>query len=126
MKNRCYRKETDSYKNYGGRGISVCDEWKNNSTAFYRWALSNGYADGLQLDRINNNGNYSPENCRFVTPKQNANNRRNAVRLSVRGVTETVSYWCKRTGLNQRTLYKWAKKDKAKAENMILIAITKE
>lgn len=77
MRSRCYNPKHKSFKDYGGRGIKVCDEWINNPSVFVNWAISNGYKKGLQLDRINNDGNYEPNNCRFVTPKVNTRNRRN-------------------------------------------------
>ena len=73
MKNRCKDKTN---KNYGGRGITVCEEWKNNFEAFEQWALKNGYSDSLSIDRINNNKGYSPKNCRWTTVKTQARNRR--------------------------------------------------
>jgi hypothetical protein len=79
MKLRCYNKKQISYKNYGGRGIKVCKEWENNRSAFIKWALENGWHKGLQIDRENNDGNYEPKNCRFVTAKVNAQNRRNTI-----------------------------------------------
>lgn len=72
MKERCYNKKHMHYKNYGGRGIAVCSEWRYNFMSFYTWATDNNYSDNLQIDRINNNGNYEPSNCRFVTPKETA------------------------------------------------------
>lgn len=78
IKKRCYNIKNKSYHNYGGRGITICDEWKNNPEIFIKWGIENGYKKGLEIDRIDNSDNkkYSPTNCRFVTRKQNSNNRR--------------------------------------------------
>lgn len=76
MKARCYNQKHKSYKNYGARGITVCDEWVTSPKTFINWAEANGYRPGLQIDRRNNNGNYEPGNCRFITAQQNACNRR--------------------------------------------------
>jgi hypothetical protein len=80
MKTRCYNPNTEDFKNYGGRGISVCDEWRADFAAFRDWALENGYRDDLTIDRIDNDGNYEPGNCRWATrTEQNRNTRRQAV-----------------------------------------------
>lgn len=82
MVQRCHNPNNKGYANYGARGIFVCDEWRASSRAFIAWAIKAGWQAGLELDRENNDGPYSPANCRFVTRLQNANNKRNNVRLS--------------------------------------------
>jgi predicted DNA-binding protein YlxM (UPF0122 family) len=79
MKKRCLNKNSKHYKNYGGRGIIICDEWMHNFIAFRDWALSNGYADNLTLDRIDNNRGYEPNNCKWSTKREQNRNKRNNV-----------------------------------------------
>lgn len=77
MKERCDLKKRRDYKYYGGRGITVCDEWRNDFQAFYDWAMANGYLDDLTIDRIDVNGNYEPSNCRWITIQEQQKNKRN-------------------------------------------------
>ena len=76
MVDRCCKLSDPAYPLYGGRGITVCDEWRNDFMQFYTWSINNGWEDGLTLDRINNDGNYEPINCQFTTMKWQSRNRR--------------------------------------------------
>jgi hypothetical protein len=77
MKQRCHNPKNSRYQDYGGRGITVCDEWLNSFTSFYDWSIANGYRDDLSIDRIDNDKGYSPDNCRWATVlEQNRNKRR--------------------------------------------------
>lgn len=97
---RCRNKDDELY---GGRGISVCTEWLEY-TNFAKWARSNGYRDDLSIDRINNNGNYSPENCRWATAKEQANNRSSNRLITYGGVTKTLQQWADQIGIRTETL----------------------
>ena len=96
MKQRCYNKNDEAYKNYGKRNIKVCDEWKNNFESFYNWSIENGYKKGLSIDRIDVNGNYEPDNCRYITHKEQQNNRTNNHYLCYNGEKLSVSDWAKK------------------------------
>lgn len=103
MMDRCYRKNAANYKDYGGRGITVCEEW-HDIRLFEKWAETNGYKKGLSIERINTNGNYSPENCKWATPKEQCNNRRNTRYLTRDGETHTISEWAEITGIKRSTI----------------------
>ena len=101
MKNRCYNKNVRQYKDYGGRGITVCDEWRNSYSAFEAWARGNGYEDGLTIDRIDNDGNYCPENCRWVTRDEQQINKRYNHTAEINGVRRTLTEWARVYGLKE-------------------------
>lgn len=105
MISRCYCENSgEFYKNYGGRGITVCDAWKSSYENFRDWALNNGYSDELTIDRIDVNGNYCPENCRWITMKQQARNKRKTIRLTYHGVTKSAYDWGEIIGVSGRVL----------------------
>lgn len=99
MKQRCYDINAISFPNYGGRGISVCDEWRNDFMAFYNWAIAHGYNESLTIDRIDCNGNYEPSNCKWATMKEQMQNKRNNVMLELNGERHTISEWSRITGI---------------------------
>ena len=102
MMSRCYRHKDASYKHYGGRGIAVCDEW-HNILNFEMWVKENPYFEGATLDRINCDGNYSPDNCRWATMREQDNNRRNTIYIEWDGETHSLSEWADIIGLNRST-----------------------
>lgn len=104
IKQRCYNKKFTFYKNYGGRGILLCNEWLNSFENFYNWSINNGYSDKLTIDRIDVNKNYCPENCRWVNMKTQQNNRRNNHYLKYNGKTKTLSEWGEVFGIKPRTI----------------------
>lgn len=101
---RCCKSYNKSYTEYGGRGITVCDEWRNDFQAFYDWAMASGYNEGLTIDRINVNGNYEPSNCRWVTQSENSRNRRTARIIECNGVSLSLVEWSEITGLHPDTI----------------------
>lgn len=95
IKSRCYNKNNKSYKDYGARGIKMCSEWLNDFEKFYSWAVKNGYSDNLTIDRIDNNGNYEPSNCKWSNKQEQVNNRRNTIKLTYNNETKPISEWAK-------------------------------
>lgn len=102
MKSRCNNVNEPSYKEYGGRGIKVCDRW-NKYNNFYK-DMMNGYKKGLTLNRVDNNGNYELDNCEWATPKQQANNTRRNRMITYKGVTKTMQQWADEIGIQTSTL----------------------
>lgn len=105
MMRRCNDEKDRSFKNYGGRGIKVCEEW-NDYVSFARWAMRNGYSRNLTLDRIDNDGNYEPSNCKWSTQHEQRCNKQNSRRETINGITKTVSEWAKEYGVHPNTVYR--------------------
>lgn len=103
MKNRCRNENDPGYKNYGAKGITVCDEWKEGFNTFMEWALNNGYKDNLSIDRTNVNGNYEPSNCRWATRKTQANNTTRNHYITHDGETKTMKEWSEHYGIPYST-----------------------
>ena len=106
MKQRCLNPNCKAFNNYGARGISICKEWYEFEP-FYYWAINNGYRKGLDIDRIDNNKGYYPENCRWATRSQNTNNRRVTRYLTVRGETLPIAFWEKKLNLSRGLISQW-------------------
>jgi hypothetical protein len=104
MKARCQNPRDKRFARYGGRGIQICQEWRGSPAAFYKWALANGYADHLQLNRRNNDKDYGPENCNWVTVKEQQNNRSNNIWIEHGCVRKTVSGWADELGVKRSTI----------------------
>ena len=94
MLQRCYNENSASYQDYGGRGIRVFDDWHNNHESFYDWAYSNGYERGLTIERVDVNGDYTPENCIFIPKADQSKNRRNTYQITISGETRCLHEWC--------------------------------
>lgn len=105
LKGRCLTPSNKKYYCYGGRGITVCDEWRDDFQAFYEWAMANGYRDDLTIDRIDVNGNYDPSNCRWVTMQEQAANKQNTVIITYNGETKTLKEWAETTGIPRNVIY---------------------
>lgn len=104
MIKRCYHKHNNVYTLYGARGITVCDEWKDNFLLFLDWSIKNGWQLGLSIDRIDNNGNYRPENCRWATTKTQSNNRRSNRLITIDSETKTLAQWSETSGIKSTTI----------------------
>ena len=107
MRSRCNAPKIASYKNYGARGISVCEEWsgKDGVVNFCEWSMNNGYEEGLQIDRIDNDGIYCPQNCRWVTPHENSLNRRVSLKAEYKGQVKTLMEFAEEFNIPYKTLF---------------------
>ena len=107
MKGRCYNKNEPAYKNYGGRGIKICEEWLHKEKGFEtfkNWAINNGYSDELSIDRIDVNGNYEPSNCRWADVKTQSNNKRTSRIIEYKGQKKTMREWADETGISYQKI----------------------
>lgn len=104
MKTRCFNKNDLHYKDYGGRGITICQEWLDFDK-FYDWSLCNGWQKGYSIERKDVNGNYSPDNCCWIPLREQAKNKRNTIYADLNGETKRVKEWCEILGLNYKTVY---------------------
>lgn len=104
MVRRCHNPKAQRYNDYGGRGIEVCEEWRSDFMAFRAWALENGYREDLSIDRKDNDGNYCPENCRWATDAEQANNMSSNTLISFNGKTKNVKQWSEDTGISYTAL----------------------
>lgn len=102
IKNRCLNPGSKDYPNYGGRGVKICAKWENNFTAFRDWAIAHGYTDRLTIERINANGDYAPDNCKWIPAEKQAANRRCCV--TYQGLC--IAEWCRRTGISYAAVMK--------------------
>ena len=104
MKSRCTNSNVKQYKDYGARGITVCQEWMDSFETFKEWAMANGYSEELTIDRIDVNGNYNPSNCRWITRKEQSLNRTDNHWLNYKGETKTIAEWSAITGIHRATI----------------------
>lgn len=108
MHSRCENPNTPKYENHGGRGIGICEEWsgKNGLTNFYKWAMENGYQANLTIDRIDNDGNYEPSNCRWTDYDSQNRNKRDNVYITINGISKIVEDWSRECGVGSLTIQK--------------------
>ena len=104
IKTRCYNENDPHFERWGKRGIKMCDEWRNDFKVFYDWSMSHGYSDELTIDRIDNDGNYEPKNCRWTTIKEQNKNKRNVKYITYAGKTQTIPEWTKELRLGKETI----------------------
>lgn len=108
---RCYKQKNKAYRFYGGNGIAVCDEWKTNKQAFNDWAVENGYTDELTIDRVDSDKGYSPENCRWITAKENSKWKSTTHYITVDGITDSGKGWSRKLGLGINYINRYIRKN---------------
>lgn len=118
MMSRCYREKDIHYPAYGARGITICDEWLNDRSKFFEWALENGYSDDLTIERIDNDKGYSPDNCTWITKEMQYKNKRQNIMITYNGKTICAEDWSKETGIPAMTI-RWRYKHGWSAERTL-------
>ena len=116
MQQRCYNPNNPRFSYYGARGITICDEWKNDFKSFYDWSMENGYQDNLTIDRIDVNGDYEPSNCRWCTMEQQSNNRRNNHYITYNNKKQTLTEWCNELNIKPDFIQRRIKKGVTEVE----------
>jgi len=120
MKDRCYNKKHIAYLRYGGRGIKICNKWLNSNNGFinfYNWVLENGYKDYLTIDRIDNNGNYEPNNCRWATHLEQQKNQDKTIKITINDEEKTMHEWSEISGIKHSIIY-WRYKNNWPVEKL--------
>lgn len=125
---KCYNSKSSKYKIYGGRGIKMCDDWLRDRVLFYEWAIENGASLELSIDRIDTNGDYSPENCRWVDDYVQANNKRNNIVITHNNETKTLKEWCRELDMPYPTVknrINWCRNNDIEIDNRIFDLVFK-
>lgn len=104
IKGRCFYEGHDDYAYYGGRGITICSEWKDNFECFYKWAMTHGYTDDLTIERVDVNLGYNPNNCKWIPRSEQSNNTRRNIIVTMNGETHTLKQWSSILGLKYGTI----------------------
>ena len=118
MKNRCENRKNRKFEYYGGRGITICDEWQDFDV-FYKWCMESGYSEDLTIDRIDSNGNYEPSNCRWITLEEQQRNKRNNFCIICNGESKTITEWSKILGVTRHSIRYWIEKYNGDSEKAV-------
>lgn len=111
LKGRCENENNPRYDRYGARGIKVCEEWDKSFESFYEWSMKNGYSEDLSIDRIDNDGDYSPRNCKWSTNEEQCNNRSTCIYMTIGNETKTLMQWCEIFNIDYKMVYARYKRD---------------
>ncbi|WP_066307805.1 hypothetical protein [Bacillus sp. FJAT-29814] len=104
MKDRCNNPNASNYTNYGGRGITVCEQWNNDFMSFFNWANNNGYEEQLTIERMDVNGNYEPLNCKWIDMRAQSRNKQSTVYAEINGIQKPLIEWAEQSGISYKTI----------------------